>query len=175
MNLENFEITEIGEDDLEKEKEFLEFVNSLVEEKAKIFVKEEKSIADCKDWLEEIWEKVTLNEQIFLFGKINQKIVGVAEIFKKEEAKDHLLEIAISVKKEYRNLGIGKLLIKELFRLAEERFDNNSKFITLTVFSNNQIAIRFYQKFDFEIVAEIPNQLQSGKELVSEVVMMKEF
>ncbi len=173
--IDNFIVEEITKKDLKNEKEFARFINSLVEEKAQVMLKSKKSIDDCKDWLEEIWEKSCLNQQLFLLAKINQEIVGVAEVFIKDEVKDHLAEVAISVKRGYRNKGIGSELLNILTKTAKEKFKDKVIFLYLTVFSTNKKAINFYQKFGFEMVAEVPNQLQLEEDLVSEVVMMKKI
>ena len=55
---------------------------------------------------------------------------------------DHII-----VFKDHRNMGIGSRLMNELISLTRI---NNIKKITLTVRSENESAIRLYQKFGFE-------------------------
>lgn len=54
----------------------------------------------------------------------------------------------IQIRQEYRQMGIGKLLMNHLIKIAN---DNNDKIyaIELTVFSNNDNAINFYKKLSF--------------------------
>ncbi|XP_022326638.1 N-alpha-acetyltransferase 50-like [Crassostrea virginica] len=55
----------------------------------------------------------------------------------------------------YRRLGIGSSMVEHVLKICEE--DNNFDNVFLHVQINNEGAIRFYEKFGFEIVEEKKN------------------
>jgi len=73
----------------------------------------------------------------------------------------------ISVKKEYRNKGIGRRLMEFLETLA---FKNNGK-IFFVVADFNPDAKRFYEKLGYRQVGEIPGLYRQD---INEYLMMKE-
>ena len=60
----------------------------------------------------------------------------------------------IVVKKSYRNLGLGSILLQNLINISKLQ---NLKSITLEVAENNLPAIHLYKKFMFKIVGIRPN------------------
>ena len=61
----------------------------------------------------------------------------------------HITNIAI--KKDYRGLGLSKLLMKELISYFN---DNSLSFLTLEVRESNTVARGLYEGFDFKIIGE---------------------
>ncbi len=57
----------------------------------------------------------------------------------------------IAVRKEYRNKGIGSILLDYLISTCKK---NNIKRINLEVNENNKIAIKLYNKFNFQIIGK---------------------
>ena len=60
----------------------------------------------------------------------------------------HITNIAI--KKDYRGLGLSKLLMKELIKYFN---DNSLSFLTLEVRESNTVARNLYESFGFKIIA----------------------
>lgn len=73
----------------------------------------------------------------------------------------------ISVKQEYRGRGIGKRLMEFVEEIV---FKNKSK-IFLVVADFNPDAKRFYERYGYRQVGEIPNLYRQG---ITEYLMMKE-
>lgn len=73
---------------------------------------------------------------------------------------DETPELTMAVVPEYRGQGIGTFLLEHLFEHAKETYNS----ISLSVWRVNP-ALRLYQRFGFEIV----------KELQDEVVMLKKL
>jgi len=86
--------------------------------------------------------------------------------------QSHVGEFGISVRKEYRGIGLGKYLMKTTLKLAKKRL--KAKIIRLSVFENNRVAQNLYKKFGFKKVAKIPKQIQYKRKLISEIVMVLE-
>lgn len=74
----------------------------------------------------------------------------------------------IAVRKQYRNQGIGKMLLKYF----EDTICKNSKKVFLVVADFNPEAKRLYEKVGYCEVGRIPNLYKTG---ICESLMMKEL
>ena len=96
-------------------------------------------------WTKDIFkDELMANNSIYLVAKFNQQIVGFCGIkMILEEAN----VMNIVVKKDFRNQGIGTLLLEKLIQLAKEK---KSTSITLEVNEENYPAIHLYKKLGFK-------------------------
>jgi len=163
-------IRELSPKDLKRAKDFLEYINSLIEEEAKILFNKKLSLKEEKEWLKNTLERIRKKNSVFCVAEDGRKIVGTAQIAMGSKRKTHVGELAISVRKEYRGMGVGKCLMETLLRLAKKKL--KPKIIRLSVFENNKIAQNFYKKFGFKKVAKIPKQIQYKGKIIDEVVMI---
>ena len=69
--------------------------------------------------------------------------------------------ISIGVRREYRRIGIGKLLLLSLIEMA---INNSNSIVTLEVRRSNLVAITLYQKLGFEIVGTRKNYYSNNRE-----------
>ena len=89
--------------------------------------------------------------------------------------KNHVAEIGITIAKGYRGIGLGRYMMKRILELAKTELKPNPKIIRLSVYANNVPAISLYKKIGFKRVAKIPKQIQYGRKLVDEIVMILEL
>lgn len=82
-------------------------------------------------------------------------------------------DLGISVVKDFRNEGLGNVLIKELLGLAKERL--GLKIVTLAVFENNRRARHFYRKIGFVECGRIPKGIYYRGEYIDSVMMCLEL
>ncbi len=115
---------------------------------------------------DEFWSSSVLAEELksenstYLVAKLDDKIVGFAGIKVMLNQADIM---NIVVKKDFRNQGIGTLLLKRLLDLAKE---NKISDITLEVMEENYSAIHLYKKFGFEQIAVRKNYYQDKNAIV---------
>ena len=83
---------------------------------------------------------------IYIVAKIKNKIVGFAGI---KIIVDEADIMNIVVRKDFRNIGIGTLLLENLINLSK---DLDLNLITLEVNEKNSSAIHLYENFGFEQV-----------------------
>ena len=69
--------------------------------------------------------------------------------------------ISIGVRRDYRRIGIGKLLLLSLMEMAS---NNSNSIVTLEVRKSNLVAITLYQKLGFEIVGTRKNYYFDNRE-----------
>ncbi|GAA4294330.1 GNAT family N-acetyltransferase [Anaerocolumna aminovalerica] len=86
---------------------------------------------------------------VMLLAKDNDAIVSVGSLsgFGRKRIS-HRGELAISVKKEYWNKGVGSAMLKELIQFGKEKA--KLSVIQLTVKADNERAIHTYKKFGFK-------------------------
>ncbi len=99
-------------------------------------------------------EELKSKNSSYLVAKMNDKIVGFAGI---KVILDEADIMNIVIKKNYRNQGIGTLLLENLIFLAKNL---NLKSLSLEVSEKNSPAIHLYQKFGFESLGVRKNYYQ---------------
>jgi ribosomal protein S18 acetylase RimI-like enzyme len=168
-------IEELSKKDLKSAKEFLDFINSLADEDAEISINKKSNLKEEIKWLKQNLDGVRKKKKVFCIAKDKGRIVGIASIEMRDLRENHVGILGISVRKEYRGMGLGKYLMKEVLNLAKRKLKPKLKIIRLSVFSTNKIAQNLYKKLGFKLVAKIPKQIQYKGKLIDEVIMIKEI
>lgn len=97
-------------------------------------------------------------------------IIGHCEISNSEwDAASHVGLLGIIVKKNYRDLNIGRNLID--IAIKESKKLNHKEKIILSCFSNNERAIHLYKKLGFRIVGIRKNQFYIDLKYYDETLM----
>ena len=104
-------------------------------------------------WSYNIFKSELENENSkYIVAKLNSEIIGFAGIWQViDEA--HITNIV--TKKNFRNLGIGSLLLEKLINICKNQENINS--VTLEVNEDNIIAQKLYEKFDFKVIGKRKN------------------
>lgn len=172
FNGKKIKIRKISRKDLRNIKKFQDFINSLVEEKAKITVNEKMSFSKEKKWLEMMLKSVKSHKQAFLFAEYNEEVIGTTSIKLNVWRQSHIGMLGITIRNGYRGIGLGKYLTGEILKLAKKELKPKPKIIRLSVFSTNKPAINLYKRYGFKKVATIPKQIQHKGKLINEVIML---
>jgi len=167
------QIRKLSKNDLRNVKKFQDFINSLVKEGAQITIVKNKSLKEEINWLNSHLKNIKEAKGVFLIAEAENKLVGNTEITLNEGRQSHIGILGISIRKDYRGIGLGKYLMKEILKLAKKELKPGPKIIRLSVFPSNKPAIQLYKKFGFKEVARIPKQIQYKGKLIHELVMIK--
>ncbi len=111
--------------------------------------------------------------QIYLVAEVYGDVVGFIDIENGNLKRTaHSGTVSISVRKEWREQGIGSALFHSAIAWAKN--DPILEKLTLTVFSTNLRAIALYKKFGFLVEGRCPKyvKLESG-EYIDAVLMYK--
>lgn len=111
---------------------------------------------------------------LMIVCEIDGEIAGNCQIvFMNTLKTEHRATVMIGLLKKYWSLGIGSYMFKEMIEIAKKQ---NIKQLELQVIEGNERGIALYQKYGFEIVAEIPNayQLKDGS-YRKEIHMIKQL
>lgn len=105
-------------------------------------------------------EELESENSSYLIAKMNDEIIGFAGI---KVVLDEADIMNIVVRRNYRNHGIGTLLLESLISLAK-RLNLNS--LSLEVSEENLPAIHLYQKFGFESLGVRKNYYQDKNGII---------
>ncbi|MGA4719864.1 GNAT family N-acetyltransferase [Fictibacillus nanhaiensis] len=129
-----------------------------------------KTIEDHQEWIQSILKH---ERETMLVAEYENNVVGWI-VFRSQERMrmHHIGSFAIMLRKEFRNKGIGKLLIHELLSWAEKHPVIEK--VTLGTFSTNTRAIELYKKLGFiEEGRKVREFKFSNDEYVDDVLMYK--
>jgi len=123
-------------------------------------------------YLKKQLSKIEKGEAVQLLAFMNEKLVGVSSISMKDKVEKHVGGFGISVAKEYRGKGIGKLLMGAVFKEAKKNLAT-LKIVILKVFANNSLAISIYEKFGFIKYGNLPKGIIYKDNYFDDVLMYK--
>ncbi len=98
--------------------------------------------------------------------------MATAVLLKKEGRLSYIGELGIAVIKEYREEGIGNVLLKETLNWAKKL---GIKIVILDVFKTNKRALNFYKKFGFKVYGKLPKAVWRRGRYITEIKMYKEL
>ena len=159
--------------DFKNVKKFQVFINSLVEEEAKLLMNKKATIEEEREFLKTMLKGVKNKKRIYLIAERDDKVVGSASVELDRWRRNHIGKLGITIINGYRGMGLGKHLMSEVIRLAKKELNPSPKIIQLDVYANNKPAINLYKKMGFKIVAKLPKQIQWKGKLIAEYVMLK--
>ena len=107
----------------------------------------------------------------FVGAFIEDSLIAVAGLYHEHYKKlAHKGEIgSVYVKPQYRNRGIAKMLLSEIFETAKNAGD--IKHINLSVSTSNEPAIKLYKSLGFVVYGTEPNTLNVGGKYYDEYHM----
>lgn len=159
-------------EDLEK---LLKYINTLSKEQSFIrFQGEQMTLEEEKKYLEDFLKKQKARKAIKLLVFIKDELIGVADINLEDKISSHVGVFGITVKKEFRGEGIGKILMDLTIKEAQKNL-MGLRIITLGVFSNNPLAKSIYEKFGFKEYGCLPEGVLHQGKYVDHLYMYKKL
>jgi RimJ/RimL family protein N-acetyltransferase len=115
-------------------------------------------------------EYAAADNAIYLVAEAGGRIIGLLNCKGgHRQATRHAVVLGMSVDREWRNRGVGSMLIRRAMEWAK-----NSGVVTrieLNVFVQNEMAIHLYQKFGFEIEGRRRNAIRRHGEYYDDYIM----
>lgn len=107
-----------------------------------------------------LFEGIKRGRTLVLVGESEGHLIGAAYAFGHAwfEAP-HVVEIGVSVVKEYRGKGIGTALVKALIKKCRAKYE----IATASLFSSNVASKRMFSKMGFKVWGRGPNFVKRGK------------
>jgi putative acetyltransferase len=95
------------------------------------------------------WMENPSEDRTGIVAVLEGRIVGSAGIHRHKGRRRHVGEVGMSVHDDFQRRGIGSALTAALVDVADNWLD--LKRLELTVYLDNEPAIRLYRKFGFEV------------------------
>lgn len=159
--------------DLKRAKEFRTFINSIIEEDDFIRLNKKRTLKEEKEWVKNNLKGIKAGKKVLVIAERNNQMFGNCEIWSGEERGSHIGELGITIKREFRGIGIGRKLVENAIALAKNKLKIKPKIIRLSCFETNRAAKNLYIKTGFKVVAKIPKQIQRKGKLIDELVMLR--
>ncbi len=159
--------------DIRRAKEFMEFINEIIDENDYIHYNKRFSLKEERVWVKETLKGNKKRESATLLAEHEGKIVGSSGIISKNGRENHVAVLGITIRRDYRGLGIGAQMILTAINEAKKSLKTKPKIIELDVFETNKNAQTLYQKLGFKEIARLPNRIQRREQMISKIIMEK--
>lgn len=129
-----------------------------------------KTITQQRDSIQKILEN---ERETIIIAEVNGKVVGWLEFESQTRKKiSHTGSFGIMIHKDYRGIGIGRMLINELLNWAEK--NPLIEKVSLGVFSTNLRAISLYKSMGFVEEGRKINEIKMGEnQYIDDILMYK--
>ena len=155
--------------------ELLRYINELSREQTFIrFQGELLTEEEEKKYLADFIKKIQKGEGVKLLAFHKNQLVGVSDIYLEDKVSQHVGVFGITVAKDYRGEGVGKLLMTLVEQEAKKNM-TKLKIIQLGVFGNNPTACFMYERFGFKKYGKLPKGVKHRNEFVDHIYMYKEI
>ena len=152
--------------------DFIEFINSLVEEGADIMNCEKVTRESEADWLGRRLAEIEKGNCFVLVAEVDGRVVANSSITRQAGYSQHVGGLGIGVKNGFRDVGIGTEMMRTLISKGENM---GLKMLTLWVFSTNERAKHVYEKVGFRETGRISNALYKDGRFADLIMMVKEL
>ena len=153
----------------------LAYINEISKEDTYITFSGEKISRDEEvRFLKNALERINEGNLIVISAYCDGLLIGVCHVERNMAGRKrthHVGKVGISIRKAYRNDGIGKTMLQSLIGLARERL--NLRILTLNVYEPNIRAHKLYQSLGFSEYGKLPGGILYRGEYVEEIEMYK--
>lgn len=158
---------------IEKLPALLSFVNRLVEEDTFLnLTGKPKTELEERYWLKNTISNIANRKSYLIWAVYQNKIVGSCGIDRGGTREWHVGKVGLMIDRDFRNEGIGRCLLEMILAQAKKM---KIKIATLAMFSDNEVAIRLYQKLGFKEYGRLPGGLNRKDKFSDLVEMYKEI
>ncbi len=150
----------------------LEFINSLIEERADITMNTKTTREKEVEWLARLLTKVENDKAAVVVAEVDGRFVGQTEVEPKGGRMRHVGVLGIAIMDRYRDMGIGTELMREVEPLAKKL---EIEIMTLEVFASNERARHVYEKAGYREMGRLPRGAKREDEYTDTISMYKEI
>lgn len=113
------------------------------------------------------------DSDLLIIGMLDGKHVGNCSLMGNHARRlKHRTSLGIVLYLEYTGLGIGRIMIEEVCKIAK---DNGIEQVELEVAANNRNAISLYEKLGFKKIATLPNNMKYSDGTYTDVHFMVKY
>jgi RimJ/RimL family protein N-acetyltransferase len=149
---------------------YLELVRSLATESDSQIPLRPDELFRTPEQQSELFGQASARGDLFLVADMNGVRVGEVNLRRgSREAFKHSAVLGISIVRQWRNQGIGSMLMQHAIEWAKEQGDLRR--IELYVFATNAPAIRLYERFGFMVEGRRTDAVRVGDRFVDDLLM----
>lgn len=155
--------------------EMHQFINIISKEKT--FVRnqgEEISIEEEKEFLEKVLSDMNSQLSYYLLAFRDNRLIGTSSITMRDKVNSHVGGFGLVIAKEFRNQGVGKLIMELVLKNAEANLPK-LRIVRLGVFGNNPVAKALYESFGFKEYGRLPEGNFHRGKYVDDIMMFKKI
>lgn len=148
-----------------------DYMNELSREDTYITLSgEQVRLEDQHSYLASLLTRMQTGDAAKLFAYVEDTMVANADLTRMIRRSQHYGLLSISVKKEFRDEGIGTEIMRVFLGTARQM---KLLSIQLSLFATNDPAKNLYRRFGFVEVGRLPKKLSYKGELIDEIIMVK--
>ncbi|MGA2911096.1 MAG: GNAT family N-acetyltransferase [Candidatus Levyibacteriota bacterium] len=153
--------------------EMMRYINDLSKEKTFIrFQGEQTSFEEESKYLKGILANIKNKKAVQFLVFLGNELIANSDIHMLDKTEKHVGIFGIAVARDYRNEGIGKLLMDLLFEEAKKEIPD-LRIVTLGVYATNSIAQNLYKKMGFVEYGKLPNGIIRNNNFEDAILMYK--
>ncbi len=152
--------------------QMLQYINELSREKTYIRHQgEQLSLAEEKKYLKDQLKRISeqLSVQLLVFSQ--EMLIGVAHIDMHTYTERHTGTFSISIHKDFREEGIGSLLMELVITEAIAHI-SELRIVTLLVFASNIVGYEIYKRAGFIEYGRLPEGIKRGENFYEDGIFM---
>ena len=150
-----------------------EYINILSDERTFITYQGEKeSLENETKYLNSKLKEIKNKKAVLLLVLADKKLIGISGIDMRTKTQRHIGLLGISIAKEFRGEGIGKLLLETVINEATNNL-STLEIILLGVYSKNTLALNMYKQFGFIEEGRLPNGVKLKNGYDDQIYMYK--
>ncbi|MDE1804706.1 MAG: GNAT family N-acetyltransferase, partial [Candidatus Micrarchaeota archaeon] len=133
------------------------------------FLAKKPTLKEEREWFKSMCDSVRRGDTIASVAEVGGKVVGLCDVKGQHRLADttHVGVLGIAIRKEFRAMGVGSALLKDVIRRSKRRFD----IITLSVFGTNKKAEELYRKVGFRRYGVLRGGLRRNGEHIDHIYM----
>jgi len=151
----------------------LSYVNKLSREKTFVLLQgEQLTLKEEKEFVQKLTKDMRGRKAVCLVIETDKKIIGISQINLKPRANSHVGQMGISVDAQFRDQGLGKLLLNTIIDQGIKNIPE-LKIIDLSCFVVNEKALHMYKSVGFMEYGRLPGGIKYKGNYINEIFMYK--
>lgn len=158
---------------LEDVKNMQDYINTLSKEQTFIRMQGEQiSFDEEKEFVTKMIKKIDEHKGVMLLVFTENRLIGICDINLRDRTERHEGVFGISMAKEYRGKGVGRLLMKTTLDEAKRHLQD-LRIVTLSVYDGNDLAQKMYEEFGFEEYGKLPEGIYYKGNYIDHIYMYR--
>lgn len=160
---------------VEDAEKLVAFINPIVQEPARILLNVLQTLEGEEAYLKDMASNMEKEDALKLFATISvngiEEIVGVVDVDRGRYKQRHLGTLGLSIRKDFRGEGLGRVLIEEV--LMQAKTIMKLEMVTLGVDAENPAAVALYTKMGFQEYGRLPRAILQQGVYEDEILMYR--